>query len=184
MNSQLQKSDKTNRKIASNFEMNPDGLNLLFWGTLIIPVAYMLLLVHFNRRVIDLEALPEPYNFISVLVWLCLLIGSVMMFFLFFPRVARLFSIDVKQITLHESGVSVLSLKDSSQFFSFDEFNKISVKQSKNNVSLSFSKGKSTWDFSLEKKHGKRKFLRAVQLATELNRRQSSVAEKATNSVV
>ena len=184
MNSQLQISNKTNRKIAQICEMNFDGLNLLFWGTLIIPVAHMLLLVNFNRRVIDLEALPEPYGFLCILVWFCLMFGSLIMFFLFFPKVARLFSIDVQQVTLHENGIVVLPSKEKSKFFSFEELNKISVKQSENDISLSFSKGKSTWVFSFQKKNSKKKFLRVVQLAAELSRRQTQVPEKASHDVV
>ena len=164
--------------------MNFDGLNFLFWGTLIIPVAYMVLLANFDRIVIDLDALPEVYGFICVLVWLCLMMGSVIMFFLYFPKVARLFSIDVQQVTLHENGLSVLPSKEKSKFYLFEELNKVSVEQSENEISLSFSKGKSEWVFSFQRKNSKKTFLRAVQLAAELSRRQSSVPEKASDGVI
>jgi len=117
----------------------------------------------------DIEKLPKAHGFIYVVVGLSLVIVPVLALVWIYPTIARLLFSGVYRITLHENGLAILAHKEKSKFYMYQEFDRISAKQSDNDIAMYFFKGEKKWVFMLQKYKNEQDFERVVHLAAKFS---------------
>lgn len=162
-----------NRKIASTDTMPIDAFGLLILGIVAIPAGTMFLFLNLgDPKAID--ALPKLYGLAYLAAGLSPMVVATTIFVLLFPKIARLLWTSAYRITLHEDGLSISRHKGDETFYSYEEFDKVSIKQSEDLIFLEFFKGENNWRFSLEKRGNRNKFSKAIRLVDKLGDYQNS----------